>query len=83
MPAIFSAAPRRRADSAFVNSLGSLGGVVAPNVLAYARQASGSFSGSLFALAMFALLTGILATCLKRLGSAAAQSEINPRAPSS
>jgi ACS family tartrate transporter-like MFS transporter len=52
---------------AFVNSLGSLGGVLAPNLLAYARQASGSFSGSLLVLAAFALVTGVLAASLKRL----------------
>ncbi len=52
---------------AFVNSVGSIGGVVAPNVLAYARQQTGSFSGSLLALAAFALITGILAASLKAL----------------
>jgi len=52
---------------AFINSLGSLGGVVAPNVLAYARGASGSFSGSLLALAAFALLTALLASTLKKV----------------
>ena len=52
---------------AFVNSLGSLGGVVAPNVLAYARGVTGNFSGSLYALSAFALITGVLATALTRL----------------
>lgn len=52
---------------AFVNSLGSLGGVVAPNLLAYARQASGSFSGSLLVLAGFAVVTGLLAARLPKL----------------
>ncbi len=52
---------------AFVNSLGSLGGVVAPNLLAYAAQASGSFSGSLWVLAGFSVLTGVLAAVLKAL----------------
>ena len=52
---------------AFVNSLGSLGGILAPNVLAYARGASGSFSGSLYALSIFAIITGLLAATLPRL----------------
>jgi ACS family tartrate transporter-like MFS transporter len=52
---------------AFINSLGSLGGVVAPNVLAYARGAAGSFSGSLLALAAFALLTALLASTLSKI----------------
>jgi ACS family tartrate transporter-like MFS transporter len=45
---------------AFVNSLGSLGGVVGPWLLGVARQQTGNFSGSLFALAAFALITGLL-----------------------
>lgn len=52
---------------AFINSLGSLGGVVAPNVLAYAKGASGSFSGSLLALAVFSLLTALLAATLNKI----------------
>jgi MFS transporter, ACS family, tartrate transporter len=54
---------------AFINSFGSLGGVVAPNVLAYAKSASGSFGGSLFALSAFALLTGLLAASLRKIAS--------------
>lgn len=52
---------------AFINSFGSLGGVVAPNVLAYAKAASGSFSGSLVALSAFALVTGLLAASLRKM----------------
>ncbi len=52
---------------ALINSLGSLGGVVAPNVLAYARVASGSFSGSLLALAAFAFVTALLAASLPKM----------------
>jgi ACS family tartrate transporter-like MFS transporter len=51
---------------AFINSFGSLGGVVAPNVLAYAKAASGSFSGSLVALSAFALATGLLTASLRK-----------------
>jgi MFS transporter, ACS family, tartrate transporter len=54
---------------AFINSLGSLGGVVAPNVLAYARGATGSFSGSLLALAAFALLTALVASTLSKIAT--------------
>jgi MFS transporter, ACS family, tartrate transporter len=52
---------------ALINSVGSLGGVVAPNVLAYAKTASGSFSGSLAALSAFALVTGLLAASLRKV----------------
>jgi ACS family tartrate transporter-like MFS transporter len=50
---------------AFVNSLGTLGGVVAPNLLAYAREVYGSFSGSLLLLAGFALVASIVAALLR------------------
>jgi MFS transporter, ACS family, tartrate transporter len=52
---------------AFINSVGSLGGVVAPNVLAYAKTATGSFSGSLASLSAFALVTGLLAASLRAI----------------
>jgi ACS family tartrate transporter-like MFS transporter len=59
---------------AFINSLGSLGGVVAPNLLAYAHLKTGSFSGSLWVLAAFALLTGILGATLRKVTPATAAS---------
>jgi ACS family tartrate transporter-like MFS transporter len=52
---------------ALINSVGSLGGFVAPNVLAWARTESGSFSGSLLVLAAFALATGALAASLPKI----------------
>jgi MFS transporter, ACS family, tartrate transporter len=52
---------------ALINSVGSLGGFVAPNVLAWARTESGSFSGSLLVLSAFALATGLLAASLPRI----------------
>jgi ACS family tartrate transporter-like MFS transporter len=52
---------------ALINSVGSLGGVLAPNVLAWAKAESGSFSGSLLALSAFALLTGLLAAPMRKI----------------
>lgn len=49
---------------AFVNSIGTIGGVVAPIVLAFALQKYGSIDGSLYALAIFSLLTALLACTL-------------------
>jgi ACS family tartrate transporter-like MFS transporter len=51
---------------AFINSIGSIGGVVAPNLLAYGREQTGSFSGSLWTLAAFALITSLLAAAFLR-----------------
>lgn len=42
---------------ALINSLGSIGGIVAPLVLGWARDSTGSFAASLYALGGFALLT--------------------------
>lgn len=52
---------------ALINSVGSLGGFVAPNILAYAKTASGSFSGSLLVLSAFALVTALLAASLRKM----------------
>lgn len=49
---------------AVINSIGSLGGFLAPNVLAQAMTASGSTAGPLVALAGFAVLTAVLAAAL-------------------
>jgi MFS transporter, ACS family, tartrate transporter len=56
---------------ALINSVGSLGGFVAPNVLAYtAKAAGGSFSGSLLVLSAFALVTALLAASLRQVARA-------------
>jgi ACS family tartrate transporter-like MFS transporter len=52
------------AGLAFVNSIGTVGGVVAPIVLAFALQKYGSIGGSLYALAVFSLLTALLGCTL-------------------
>jgi ACS family tartrate transporter-like MFS transporter len=52
---------------ALINSFGSIGGFVAPNVLAWAKGWSGSFSGSLLALAAFSLATALLAASLRKV----------------
>jgi MFS transporter, ACS family, tartrate transporter len=52
---------------ALINSVGSIGGFVAPNVLAWAKGASGSFSSSLLALAAFSLVTALLAASLRKV----------------
>jgi ACS family tartrate transporter-like MFS transporter len=55
---------------ALINGVGSLGGVVAPIVLAKARIATGSFSSSLLALSAFSLVTALLAASLRKVPSA-------------
>jgi nitrate/nitrite transporter NarK len=48
-----------------VNSVGSLGGLVAPIALAYALERYGSVGGSLYVLAAFSVATALLASILK------------------
>lgn len=50
---------------AFVNSIGTLGGLVSPIVLAFALQKHGSIGGSIYALSVFSLLTALFACTLK------------------
>jgi ACS family tartrate transporter-like MFS transporter len=50
---------------ALINSVGSVGGLVAPIALAYALQNYGSVAGSLYALAAFSLATAVLASILR------------------
>jgi MFS transporter, ACS family, tartrate transporter len=52
---------------ALINSVGSMGGFVTPNVLAWAKGWNGSFSGSLLALAAFSLVTALLAASLRKV----------------
>ena len=62
--------PAAAGGLAMINSVGSIGGVVAPVVLAAALDKSGSFGGSLLALAGFSLVTAALAACLKPVARA-------------
>jgi MFS family permease len=52
---------------ALINSVGSIGGFVAPIVLAQVKAATGSFSGSLLALAVFSLVTALFAASLRKI----------------
>jgi ACS family tartrate transporter-like MFS transporter len=52
------------AGLAFINSVGTLGGFVAPLAMGYLRDVTGTFTGSLLALAAFAAFTALLAPLL-------------------
>ena len=57
---------------AFVNSVGSIGGFIAPMVLAYGLEKAGGMHGALFALAAFSVAAGILATLIRPLSQSQA-----------
>jgi ACS family tartrate transporter-like MFS transporter len=52
------------AGLAFINSVGTLGGFVAPILMGYFRDVTGDFAGSLLLLAVFAALTALIAPLL-------------------
>ena len=58
------AGPAAAAGLAFINSVGTLGGFVAPLLMGYIRDATGAFTGSLVALAVFAAFTALSAPLL-------------------
>jgi ACS family tartrate transporter-like MFS transporter len=58
------AGPAAAAGLAFINSVGTLGGFIAPLAMGYIRDTTGSFTGSLLALAAFAAVTAVLAPLL-------------------
>jgi ACS family tartrate transporter-like MFS transporter len=52
---------------AFINSVGSIGGIAAPWLLGYSLEKTGNMSGPLFTLMGFAILTGIFFVFLKKV----------------
>ena len=58
------AGPAAAVGLAFINSVGTLGGFVAPLLMGYVRELTGAFSGSLLALAASAALTALIAPLL-------------------
>jgi ACS family tartrate transporter-like MFS transporter len=51
---------------AWVNSVGILGGSASPPIAGWFRDATGSFSGGLYALAVFGLMAAIVAALCVR-----------------
>jgi ACS family tartrate transporter-like MFS transporter len=58
------AGPAAAAGLAVINSVGTLGGFVAPLLMGYIRDVTGAFTGSLLALAAFAAVTALTAPLL-------------------
>ena len=61
LPAVFLTGPALASGIAWVNSVGILGGSVSPPIVGWMREATGNFSGGLYALAGFGLLAAIVA----------------------
>jgi ACS family tartrate transporter-like MFS transporter len=61
MPSMFLTGSAAAAGIAWINSLGNLGGFFGPYIVGWVREATGSFSGGLYALAAFALMSAVVA----------------------
>ena len=72
LPAVFLTGPALASGIAWVNSVGILGGSASPPIVGWFKDATGSFSGGLYALALFGLFAAIVAAVGVRETPAAA-----------
>jgi MFS transporter, ACS family, tartrate transporter len=66
LPAVFLTGPALASGIAWVNSIGILGGSASPPIVGWFKDATGSFSGGLYALAIFGLMAAIVAALCVR-----------------
>ncbi|HWB50421.1 MAG TPA: MFS transporter [Stellaceae bacterium] len=60
MPSLFLTGTAAAAGIAWINAVGNLAGTITPFVVGWAKDATGSFAGGLYALAGFALLSALV-----------------------
>jgi ACS family tartrate transporter-like MFS transporter len=60
MPSLFLTGTAAAAGIAWINAVGNLAGTVAPFVVGWTKDVTGSFTGGLFALAGFALMSSLV-----------------------
>ena len=66
LPAVFLTGPALASGIAWVNSVGILGGSASPPIVGWFKDATGSFSGGLYTLAIFGLFAAIVsAICVR------------------
>ena len=65
LPTAFLSGAAAAAGIALINSVGNLGGVVAPNILGQFKEITGSFTGGLLTIAAIMTLGGFLALCVR------------------
>lgn len=68
MPSMFLTGYTAAAAIAFINSVGNLGGFFGPSIVGWAKDATGSFAGGLYALAGFGLVSVLTAAWGFNLG---------------
>lgn len=65
LPAKFLSGQAAAGGIALINSVGAFGGFVGPFVMGYLKEATGSFSAGLMAMACILFIAAIMAGCLK------------------
>ena len=81
LPAVFLTGPALASGIAWVNSIGILGGSASPPIVGWLKDATGSFSGGLYALANFGLFAAIVSAVGVRETPAAAAPRALEAAP--
>jgi ACS family tartrate transporter-like MFS transporter len=66
-PATLLSGPAAAGGIALINSIGNLGGFVAPNIVGYGKTISGNYSGSMWILGGFAVVAGMMTLALRSL----------------
>ena len=67
VPAALLSGPAAAGGIALINSIGNLGGFVAPNIVGYGKTISGNYSGSMWILGGFAVVSGLMVTRFRKV----------------
>jgi MFS transporter, ACS family, tartrate transporter len=76
MPSMILTGTAAASGIAWINSVGNLGGFFGPTVVGWAKDYTGGFSGGLYALAGFALMSAIVSALGLRIPNPAARQKI-------
>jgi MFS transporter, ACS family, tartrate transporter len=76
MPSMILTGTAAASGIAWINSVGNLGGFFGPTVVGWAKDYTGGFSGGLYALAGFALMSAAVSALGLRIPNPAAQREM-------
>jgi ACS family tartrate transporter-like MFS transporter len=74
MPSMILTGTAAASGIAWINAIGNLGGFFGPTAVGWAKSYSGSFSGGLFALAAFSLMSAIVSALWLRIPNPVTQS---------
>jgi ACS family tartrate transporter-like MFS transporter len=76
MPSMILTGSAAASGIAWINSLGNLGGFFGPTIVGWAKDYTGSFSGGLYALACFSLMSAVISALWLRIPNPAARGEL-------